>query len=150
MKFYFRKLGTNELGYRNGKQKVGQFFFVSKKCNGTFFPRLSKKINNDHTEINIFDVNRDKISKLNLHYHNDKYNKINGSRDEFRIYLNTSFAPNRYWFKPNDILLFEKKENFKYYMTHFRESSIEYNKINKKINTNHYLTNDNLNTIITN
>ena len=110
MKFYIRKLGTNELGYRGGIQKNGQFFLISKKCNGTFFPRLSKKINNDHTEIDIFDVNREKTSKLNLHYHNDKHNKINGSRDEFRIYLNRSFVSHNYWFKPNDILLFEKKK----------------------------------------
>ena len=29
-------------------------------------------------------------------HHNDKHNKINGSRDEFRIYLNRSFAPNNF------------------------------------------------------
>ena len=148
MKFYIRKLGTNELGYRGGMQRIGQFFLISKKCNGTFFPRLSKKINNDHTEIIIFDVNREKTSTLNLHYHNDKHNKTNGSRDEFRIYLNRSFAPHNYWFKPNDILLFEKKENSIYHMTHIREVSRKHNKINEKINTNHFLTNDNLYSII--
>ena len=99
MKYYIRRLGANELGYRKGTQKVGQFFFISKKCNGTFFPKLSKDIKNDHTEINVFDINRNQTSTLNLHYHNDKHNTSEGTRDEFRLYLQRSFAPNNFWFK---------------------------------------------------
>ena len=142
MKFYVRKLGTNELGYRNGKQKVGQFFFISKQCNGTFFPKLRQKINNDHVEIKILDIYRNVISNLNLHYHNDKHNTISGSRDEFRLYLNRNFAPNNFWYKPNDILIFEKKLDSEYTMYHIKISSLKHEDLNKKIKKTHYLTDD--------
>ena len=43
-------------------------------------------------------------------YHNDKYHGSTAKqpRDEFRLYLNTKIDPERSFFKPDDIVVFEK------------------------------------------
>ena len=92
-KYYLKKLTSNELGYRKGKLTTGQMFYISKQA-AVFFPPLSSEINNDTVDI-VFKVDyKQEPIFLSLVYHNDKYNRVDGTRDEYRIYLNRDIAPN--------------------------------------------------------
>jgi hypothetical protein len=124
-KYYIKKLTYNELGYRKGKLTNGQMFYISKQAT-SFFPPLTTIINNDSVvlEFNV-DYKKDPIY-LNLVYHNDKFNRENGTRDEYRIYLNREIAPDDFFFRPNDIILIEKKDNFKYFLQRVREGNSNY------------------------
>jgi hypothetical protein len=118
-KYYIKKLTYNELGYRKGKLTNGQMFYISKQAT-SFFPPLTTMINNDSVvlEFNV-EYKKDPIY-LNLVYHNDKFNRENGTRDEYRIYLNREIAPDDFFFRPNDIIVIERKEGNKYFLKKFK------------------------------
>jgi len=103
-KYYLKKLTSNELGYRNGKLSNGQMFYISKQAT-QFFPPLSSEINND------------------------KFNREGGTRDEYRIYLNREIAPDDFFYKPDDIIVMERKDENKYVLEKFRPSNKEYDKL---------------------
>lgn len=127
-KYYLKKLTSNELGYRKGKLSNGQIFYISKQA-ANFFPKLSKELNNDTAilEINV-EYKNDPVF-LNLVYHNDKFNREKGTRDEYRIYLNREIAPDDFFFRPDDIIIFERKGENKYILQKYRKGSDLYNNL---------------------
>lgn len=129
---YIKKLGQQELGYRNGKQTTGGYFYISKSA-VSFFPKLDKDIHNDHTTIEIRVNYREKPIFLNFVFHNDKYNNHLGTRNEYRIYLTRDVAPDDFFFKPNDIVVFEKLEANVFLLEKFSFGDNEYNKLNEII-----------------
>ncbi len=132
IKFYLKKLTANELGYRNGKLSNGQLFYISKQA-ADFFPPLSTEINNVSVVLEVNVEYRSEPVYLNLVYHNDKFNKEDGTRDEYRIYLNREIAPDDFFFRPDDIIVFERLDEHKYYLKKFREYNSEYDKMNEII-----------------
>jgi hypothetical protein len=127
-KYYIKKLTANELGYRNGKLATGQMFYISKQATG-FFPPLSAEINND-TAVLEFNVEyKEDPVYINLVYHNDKFNREDGTRDEYRIYLNREIAPDDFFFRPDDIIVIERKDEHKYVLEKFREGNKLYGKL---------------------
>jgi hypothetical protein len=127
-KYYLKKLTSNELGYRKGKLSNGQMFYVSKQA-ADFFPLLSTEINND-TAVLEFNVEYKKNTiYLNLVYHNDKFNREDGTRDEYRIYLTREIAPDDFFFRPGDIIVIERKDEHKYVLEKFREGGQNYDKL---------------------
>jgi hypothetical protein len=131
-KFYIKKLTANELGYRNGVLTTGQMFYISKQAS-VFFPSLSNIKNNDTVNLS-FNVsyNPNPIS-IKLVYHNDKFNKEKGTRDEYRIYLNKEIAPHDLFFKPNDIIVFERMGESDYNMKKINIDDEDYVKYDELI-----------------
>ena len=131
-KYYLKKLTSNELGYRKGKLTNGQMFYISKQASD-FFPPLSTEINND-TAVLEFNVEYKEVPVyLNLVYHNDKFNREDGTRDEYRIYLNREIAPDDFFFRPGDIILLERKDEYKYVLEKFRKGNVNYDKLDSII-----------------
>ena len=131
-RFYLKKLTANELGYRKGKLTNGQMFYISKQA-VHFFPPLSAEINND-TAVLEFKVEYQELPVfLNIVYHNDKFNRAGGTRDEYRIYLNRDIAPDDFYFRPGDIVVIERLHESKYKLTRVREGESGYQELNKEI-----------------
>jgi hypothetical protein len=131
-KYYLKKLTSNELGYRNGKLTTGQMIYISKQA-AEFFPSLSSEINNDTVDI-VFKVDyKQEPIFLSLVYHNDKYNRVDGTRDEYRIYLNRDIAPDDFFFRPDDIIVIERIIENKYKLVRYRKENNEYDKLNEII-----------------
>jgi hypothetical protein len=144
-KYYLKKLTSNELGYRKGKLSNGQMFYVSKQA-ADFFPPLSPNINNDSVLLEINVEYKEHPVYLNLVYHNDKFNRENGTRDEYRIYLSREIAPDDFFFRPLDIIVFERRAEHKYFLQRSREGNKNYEKLNdiiteSKMRGQHALTN---------
>jgi hypothetical protein len=133
-KYYIKKLTSNELGYRNGKLTNGQMFYISKQAI-VFFPPLSTEINNDFVVLEFNVEYREDPIYLNFVYHNDKFNREGGTRDEYRIYLNRDIAPDDYFFRPDDILLFERKDENKYKLRKYRVGNENYDFLHEIINS---------------
>ncbi|MEY2738511.1 MAG: hypothetical protein RL259_420 [Bacteroidota bacterium] len=134
--FYLKILTSNELGYRKGILKTGQHFYISKEAKH-FFPSLSSSIPNDYKLIPIKVEYSTHIIEVKYVYHNDKYSRKKGTRDEYRIYVNREISPDDYYFRPNDILIIEKKENDNvYYLSSLRSNSSLYSKIFELIKNN--------------
>jgi hypothetical protein len=131
-KFYLKKLTSNELGYRNQELKTGQIFYISKQA-VEFFPPLRSDVNNDSVNIQINLEYRENPIFVNLVYHNDKFNREDGTRDEYRIYLNRDIAPDDYFFRPGDIVVFHRISEFNYNMKKYREGDFEYESFAEKI-----------------
>jgi hypothetical protein len=127
-KYYLKKLTSNELGYRKGKLTNGQFFYISKQA-ADFFPPLSTEINNDNVVLEFNVEYKDDPVYLNLVYHNDKFNRDDGTRDEYRIYLNREIAPDDFFYRPGDIIVLERKDEQKYFLEKFRKGDIKYDKL---------------------
>ena len=134
-KYYLKKLTANELGYRNDELKTGQIFYISKQADN-FFPILRKEINNDNIMLQISVEYRDNPVYVNLVYHNDKFSRENGTRDEYRIYLNRDIAPNDYFFRPGDIIVFCRVSELNYTLKKYREGDFEYDSFYDKIKKN--------------
>ena len=133
--YYLKKLTSNELGYRKGKLTNGQLFYVSKQA-VDFFPPLSTRINND-TAVLEFNVEyQSDPLYLNFVYHNDKFNREGGTRDEYRIYLNRDIAPDDFFFRPGDIIVIERKDECKYFLEIIREGNVRYAHLNSVITEN--------------
>lgn len=131
-KYYLKKLTANELGYRKDKLKTGQIFYVSKQAKD-FFPTLRSDVNNDNVMIQVAVEYRDSPVYVNFVYHNDKFNREDGTRDEYRIYLNRDIAPNDFFFRPEDIVVFCRVSELSYTMKKYREGDFEYDSFNEKI-----------------
>lgn len=124
-RYYLKKLTSNELGYRKGKLTNGQMFYISKQAIA-FFPSLSKKVNNDTVVLEFSVEYKEKPIYLNLVYHNDKFNREGGTRDEYRIYLNREIAPDDFFFRPGDIILIERKDENRYILEKIRKGDNKY------------------------
>jgi len=131
-KFYLKKLTKNELGYRKGKLSTGQMFYISKQAKD-FFPALSSDINNDYATLEINAEYLDGPAFVNLVWHNDKLNREDGTRNEFRIYLNQDLAPDIYFFRPDDIIILERISIKRYRLKKYRKGDPGYNDMNLKI-----------------
>lgn len=131
-KFYLKKLTKNELGYRKGKLSTGQMFYISKQA-VDFFPPLRVYVNNDFVVLEIHTDYLHSSAFVNLVWHNDKLNREQGTRDEYRIYLNQDIAPDVYFFRPEDIILFEKITEKKYLLKKFRKGDPRFEEMNWKI-----------------
>jgi hypothetical protein len=124
-KYYLKKLTSNELGYRNNRLVTGQIFYISKQA-VSFFPPLNPKVHNDSTNIEVKVEYRTSPIFVNLVFHNDKYSRSEGTRDEYRIYLNRDIAPDDFFFRPNDIIIFERNANDKYILSLIKPSDTKY------------------------
>lgn len=132
---YIKKLTSNELGYRRGKLVTGQMFLISKHA-ACFFPPLKKEILNDQVKVRLKVDYLDQEISLNLVYHNDRHNTPNGSRDEYRIYLNNKLAPTKTFFEPNDLVSFQFVEQGLYKFQVFKPDSLDYKKVQNLYNLN--------------
>lgn len=144
-KYYLKRLTKNELGYRNGKLVNGQMFYISKQA-ADFFPPLTKEINNDSVILEFNVDYKEHPIYINLVYHNDKFNREEGTRDEYRIYLNREIAPDDFFFRPGDIVVIERKDEHKYVLERFREGNRKFDMLNSiitesKMRGQHALTN---------
>ena len=107
-------------------------FYISKQASD-FFPPLSTEINND-TAVLEFNVEYKEVPVyLNLVYHNDKFNREDGTRDEYRIYLNREIAPDDFFFRPGDIIVLERKDEYKYVLEKLRKGNVNYDKLDSII-----------------
>lgn len=124
-RYYIKKLTSNELGYRNNRLVTGQIFYISKQA-VSFFPSLNPKIHNDSINIEVNVEYKATPIFVNLVFHNDKYSRSEGTRDEYRIYLNRDLAPDDFFFRPNDIIIFERVAPEKYILTLLKPSDSKY------------------------
>jgi hypothetical protein len=108
--YYLKKLGTQELGVSpDGTIARGRYIYITKAYDN-FFPDLSKIVKNDNVLLPIVPPFSDKKIYTTLVYHNDKFSTTGGTRDEFRLYLNKDIDPDRSYFKPEDIVVFQREE----------------------------------------
>lgn len=109
--FYIKKLGSQELGSPkpDGSVSRGRYIYVTKAYEN-FFPFLSTTVTNDNVLVPIIPPFNDEKIYTTFVYHNDKLNQPNGTRDEFRLYLNRNLDPNRSYFRVDDIIVFERIE----------------------------------------
>lgn len=110
MKYYLKKLGSQELGYRAGKPGGGgRYLYISKDCL-EFFPPLSETILNDSVLLPIIPpFSEDKVYTKFV-YHNDKHSTESGTRDEYRLYLNKNIDPDGNYYKIDDIVVLERHD----------------------------------------
>ena len=137
-KFYLKKLNKQELGYRQGVPgKAGRYIYISKKAT-PFFPFLSQTQHNDSTLLPLISYDKKEKIYCRYVYHNDKYCVEGGSRDEYRIYLNTGIDPNSSYFIKDDIVIFEKiiKEDTEYILWKFSPTDPQYKDLELLISAN--------------
>lgn len=133
-------MGFQELGSPkpNGKLSRGRYIYITKAFSD-FFPYLSKTVTNDAVVIPIVPFfNNTKVYSWFV-FHNDKHNIPNGTRDEYRIYLNKGldFDENtsQRIYHPDDIVVFERlfQDNDSlmpiYFMYRFEPNSEHYNEL---------------------
>lgn len=136
--YYLKKLGRQELGVTSdGSIARGRYIYITKAYED-FFPHLSEVVKNDNVLLPIVPPFNDKKIYTTLVYHNDKHSTEDGSRDEFRLYLNKDIDPERNYFKPEDIVVFQKEdiENSQisnYLLQKFSPSEENYNKLDTLI-----------------
>ncbi len=131
-------MNAQELGYRRGQPKgAGRYFLVSKGATG-FFPPLSEVIINDNVLLDVIPPFSDDVVLTKYVYHNDRV-AGEGTRDEYRLYLNTKNDPERNYFEPDNIVVLVKILNTEKYFTYkiFRYAPVdrEYEKLNSLIET---------------
>jgi hypothetical protein len=109
--YYIKKLQFQELGSPkpDGTVSRGRYMLISKNNDG-FFPPLSVTELNDAILLPIIPPDSYEKVYCTYVYHNDKFHGSSAKqpRDEFRLYLNTKIDPERAFFKPDDIIVFEK------------------------------------------
>lgn len=134
---YLKKLTPQELGYRHGRLTTGQYFYISKSAIGTFFSELDKTVLNDFLSLEFNDPLEDnKIIQASFVFHNDKYARKNGTRNEYRIYLNRDIAKHDLHFEPNDIIVFKLLSKDKYQLEHYKPASEGYKQLEELISEN--------------
>jgi len=130
---YVHKLNAQELGFRMGVPgKAGRYIYISKKLAGQFFPPLSDIIVNDNVLLDVIPPNSDNIVLTKFVYHNDSV-AADGTRDEYRLYLNSGNDPGRDYYKPGDIVVIVKiisENDFTYKILHYASIVGEYAKLN--------------------
>lgn len=142
---YIKKLTTQELGYRKGRLMTGGYFYISKSAVGSFFLELDKTVLNDFLRLDFNDpLEPENIIQASYVYHNDKYARDNGTRDEYRIYLNRDIAKHELHFQPYEIVVFIKEHGENYRLEHYNPRDKEYQKLQElilksKIRGNHAL-----------
>ena len=135
--YYIKKLKFQELGSPkpDGSISRGRYMLISKK-NEAFFPPLSTTELNDAILLPIIPPELNEKVYCTFVYHNDKYHGslAKQPRDEFRLYMNNQIDPNRSYFKPNDIIVFQKFQTEDltnlYKMHLFNADSEHYNFLN--------------------
>lgn len=137
MIYYIKKLGHQELGSvgsKSLKPSRGRYFYISKNKNVLkFFPPLSTTVKNDSSLIPIIPLYDNKINSApekvycNYIYHNDKY--FDGTRNEYRFYLNNALELESLYFNENDIVIF-RKERINTKTKDFNENYISYYEYN--------------------
>jgi hypothetical protein len=107
--FYIKRLGSQELGSpkADGTISRGRYIYVTKAYEN-FFPHLSTTVINDTVLIPVIPPFSDEKIYSAFVYHNSKHNTPNGTRDEYRFYLNRDLDVNRNYFNVNDIVVFER------------------------------------------
>lgn len=124
---YIKKLTTQELGYRNGRLMTGGYFYISKLAVGNFFKELDKHVLNDFLRLDFNDpLEPGGIIQATYVYHNDKYARENGTRNEYRIYHNRDIATHNLHFQPFEIVVFLKESDGIYRIEHFTKKHREY------------------------
>lgn len=98
----------------DGRTSRGKFIYISKDFMGIFFPNLSTTVLNDSVLLPIIPpFNNTKVYSRFV-YHNDKFfpRPANSGipRNECRVYLNRDIDPDKVFYNPNDIVVFEKME----------------------------------------
>jgi predicted restriction endonuclease len=136
-RYYLKKLGKQELGVTSaGNIARGRYVYISKACT-EFFPHLSKTVINDNVLIPIIPPFSDSKIYSAYVYHNDKFTVAGGTRDEYRLYLNRELDPERQYYQPDDILVFEKIETEgvipQYLLYRYNSRDIEYETLDKLI-----------------
>lgn len=138
--YYIKKLGFQELGSpkEDGSVSRGRYFLISKKSED-FFPPLSQSELNDTIVLPIISPNSTQKIYCSYVFHNDKYHgsTAKSPRNEYRLYLNSKIDQNRAYFKPDDIVVFNKiesEENIAFYqMLLFRKGDNNYETLDKII-----------------
>lgn len=144
---YLKKLTTQELGYRKGRLMTGGYFYISKSAIGLIFKELSKYKLNDFQKLEFNDpLEPGNIIHASFVYHNDKFCKSNGTRNEYRIYHNRDIAKHELHFQPFEIVAFIKLNDNNYQLDHFRPNDKEYKTLdniikNSRVKGNHALLN---------
>lgn len=124
---YIKKLTTQELGYRKGRLMTGGYFYISKSAVGSFFKELDKYVLNDFLRLDFNDPLEPKgVIQASYVYHNDKYTRENGTRNEYRIYHNRDIATHNLHFQPFDIVVFIKEGEDNYRIEHYNRNNKEY------------------------
>lgn len=136
--YYLKKLTTQELGYRNGKLSTGAYFYISKQAVGKFFQELDKNKLNDSIILNFIncDFYLENLTATFV-YHNDSHCKVDGTRDEYRIYLNRSLNPHDMYIRPNDIIIFKKLNDTSLIFKIIKCSDEKYHTFDNIIETSH-------------
>lgn len=138
-RFYIKKLGSQELGSSkaDGSIKRGRYIYVTKAYEN-FFPYLSKTILNDNVLIPIIPPFSEEKVYTTLTYHNSKFKAGEGTRNEFRLYLNMNLDPERSYFHVNDIVVFERIETGTpvplYFLFRFSSADSYYHYLDSLIN----------------
>lgn len=138
--YYIKKLGFQELGSpkEDGSVSRGRYFLISKKSED-FFPPLSETELNDTILLPIIPPNSTQKVYCSYVFHNDKYHGslAKSPRNEYRLYLNSKIDPERAYFKPDDIVVFNKievGENIAIYqMLLFREGGVNYETLDELV-----------------
>ena len=131
---YIKKLTPQELGYRKGQLTTGGYFYISKAAVGAFFEKLSDTIHNDSLQLDFNDpFNEGEIINASYIFHNDLYALENGTRNEYRIYLNREISKHELHFRPDDIIVFLKDENT-FSIKHYKKSNKIYETLDEIIN----------------
>ncbi|MBD0824442.1 DNA binding protein [Aestuariibaculum marinum] len=124
---YIKKLTTQELGYRKGRLMTGGYFYISKSAVGSFFKELDKYVLNDFLRLDFNDpLEPGNIIQASYVYHNDKYAKENGTRNEYRIYHNRAIAKHQLHFQPYEIVVFIKDGDDNYRIEHYTRNDKAY------------------------
>ena len=140
---YIHRLNAQELGYRKGEPGMaGRYFYISKNC-VKYFPPLSEVVLNDYVVLDLIPPNSDNVVLTKFVYHNDSH-AADGTRDEFRLYLNSGNDPGRDFYKPEELVMIVKLEvgsesdsNFVYKVVHFSVNDSpgsDYQKVNAILN----------------
>jgi len=111
MKYYIKKAGHQELGsVMNGsKPSRGRYLYISKNPNVlSNFPPLSKTVKNDSALLSILPLHLKKKVYCNYIYHNDKYTIDGGTRNELRLYLNSSIEARGNIVEKDDVIILRK------------------------------------------
>jgi hypothetical protein len=133
---YLKRLTPQELGYRRKRLMTGQYFYISKSAVGNFFKELSRVVINDSLTLEFNDpLEEANIIEATYVYHNDKFSRPDGTRNEYRIYLNRDIAKHDLHFQPNDIIAFIKKGDNNFHIDHYRVRNSNYNTLSSFIDS---------------